>query len=608
MMKLRITLIFWIAIVACFGSAYARDPQGGRESLFILGAGPRALGMGGAFVGIADDVSASYWNPAGLSLLEHRELGVMHVTLYEETVYDYVAAAWPILDLGTIAVSGIRLGSSGIEFRDQFGPRGTYDYSTGQYWLSFARKLFGFVHGGSNLKILNENLGDFSATTASVDFGILLTPFRAVSLGVTVQDALGGGLKLSSEEEDIPRNIKAGIGAKWKSRDKSYAFTTDIDIDMTEGQPLSSHIGGELMMLSNLFVRIGYDREYVTFGGGVKYGLGAVDYAYKSNDVLGASHRIGLTLFFGPTIEEQRLARDKKRRKNEQGRIDSERRSRADALWSAASDAFDRNMLDSAEVLCSQVLGYDPNHDDAQTLLTRIRSLIEEKTRVEIETQSDLKATENLITERLDNARGLFDSGKLSESRAEFDEVLRLDPDNTLARDGLLQIDAEIDRQVMSYVTRGDQRFAAEQYAEAIVQWSKALDLKPGLVGTTRKIARARAFIDADKKLSDAVQVYVEGDTATARRLFEEIIDVDSTNQTAIGYILIMDREQAPVITMEELRGDDEFWGIYLEGVQLFRDKKFEEAISKWEHVLQKYPGSREALQNIEQAQLRKER
>ena len=91
--------------------------------MFILGAGPRALGMGGAFAGIADDVSASYWNPAGLSLLEHRELGVMHVTLYEETVYDYAAAAWPILDLGTIAVSGIRLGSTGIEFRDQFGPR-----------------------------------------------------------------------------------------------------------------------------------------------------------------------------------------------------------------------------------------------------------------------------------------------------------------------------------------------------------------------------------------------------------------------------------------------------------------------------------------------------
>jgi tetratricopeptide (TPR) repeat protein len=564
--------------------------------------------MGGAFTGIADDVSASYWNPAGLSLLEHRELGVMHVTLYEETVYDYAAAAWPVLDLGTIAVSGIRLGSTGIEFRDQFGPRGTYDYSTGQYWLSFARRLFGFVHGGSNLKIISENLGDFSATTASVDFGLLLTPFRAVSLGVTVQDALGGGLKLSSEEEEIPRNIKAGIGAKWRSRDKSFAFIADLDVDMTEGQPVSGHIGSELMLFENLFARVGYDREYVTFGGGVKYGLAAVDYAYKTHDVLGSSHRIGLTLFFGPTIEEQRQTRDNRRRENEQERLDSERRSRADVLWDAASDAYDRNQLDSAEVLCSQVLGYDPSHDEAKALMTRIRSLLEQQTREEIEAQSEQKATENLIAERLDNARGLFESGKLAESRAEFDEVLRLDPDNTLARDGLLQIDAEVDRQVRSYIARGDERFAAGQFAEAIVQWSRALALKPDLREATRKTARARALIDTDRKVGDAVQAYSESDTATARRLFEEVLDIDSTNQTAISYIVIMDREQAPVVAMEELKGDAEYWKIYLEGVQLFRDKKFDKAIDKWELVLQKYPGSREALQNIEQAKLRKER
>lgn len=36
-----------------------------------IGIGPRALGMGGAFVALADDASSVYWNPAGLAFVEH---------------------------------------------------------------------------------------------------------------------------------------------------------------------------------------------------------------------------------------------------------------------------------------------------------------------------------------------------------------------------------------------------------------------------------------------------------------------------------------------------------------------------------------------------------
>ncbi len=38
-----------------------------------VGAGPRALGMGGAFTAIADDATANTWNPAGMTQLKERE-------------------------------------------------------------------------------------------------------------------------------------------------------------------------------------------------------------------------------------------------------------------------------------------------------------------------------------------------------------------------------------------------------------------------------------------------------------------------------------------------------------------------------------------------------
>jgi len=40
------------------------------------GVGVRAMGMGGAFAGVADDVTAMYWNPAGLAQITDREIQV----------------------------------------------------------------------------------------------------------------------------------------------------------------------------------------------------------------------------------------------------------------------------------------------------------------------------------------------------------------------------------------------------------------------------------------------------------------------------------------------------------------------------------------------------
>ena len=40
----------------------------------FAGVGVRAMGMGGAFVGVADDFTAMYWNPAGLAQMQRREV------------------------------------------------------------------------------------------------------------------------------------------------------------------------------------------------------------------------------------------------------------------------------------------------------------------------------------------------------------------------------------------------------------------------------------------------------------------------------------------------------------------------------------------------------
>jgi len=602
----RIALVL-LAITLALTCLVQAEPQGGRESLFVLGAGTRALGMGGAFSAISGDVSSVYWNPACLSLLEYRQLTWTHVTLYEETSYDFAAAAWPIPDFGTIGVGGMKIGTGGIEFRDEYGPLGTYDYSNGQYWLSYARSIYRWIHGGANIKLVDQSLAGFSSSTASIDAGLLFKPFSMVSFGVNFQDVIAGKMKLSQAEEDIPYNVKFGTAVNWTNSERSFGVTAAMDFDKTEGQPASRHFGAELMFMKYLFARGGYDRDDVTFGAGIRYRLLGADYAYKSNDVLGASHRFGLTLFFGPTVSEQRQHKIERGLLRESQRREDERRSRIDGLWQSAFDAFSRNNLDSASLLCSQVIGYEPEHEEAIRLLQRVRELKDEQTKSQIEEKSRELSIGNMVTDRVANGISLLNQGKLGEAREELSQALKLDSTNVAAREGLARIDAAVVRRVQDHISNGDARFSAQDYGEAVVSWNRALELNPDLPVVREKVARVKRLMVIDQRLRDALETFAAGDTAQARSLFTEVLTLDQNNSTAIEYIRLMDRVEAETVTLDELRQDTEYWKLYLDGLSYFRNKQYDEAIDTWERVLEKYPGNREALTNIEQAKLRRD-
>src|SRR5215470_1025125 len=88
-----------------FATAQAADPGTTAANFLKMGIGPRAVAMGEAQVGLADDVYAAYWNPAGLAQIQNREVGFVQTEYFQDIHSQYAAYAHPTDTLGTFAGS-----------------------------------------------------------------------------------------------------------------------------------------------------------------------------------------------------------------------------------------------------------------------------------------------------------------------------------------------------------------------------------------------------------------------------------------------------------------------------------------------------------------------
>src|SRR5574341_2125680 len=150
---------------------------GGTSGEFLLlGAGARGLALGGAYAALTTDVSALYYNPAGLAQMERPGLMVSSYSYIAETQYFWGGAAFP-LSGGTRAL-GLSLGSFGfgdqpIYTLDDPDNAGGQKYSVRQTYVSgsYAQNFSDRFSAGLSVKFISDQLGDVSADAFAVDFG-----------------------------------------------------------------------------------------------------------------------------------------------------------------------------------------------------------------------------------------------------------------------------------------------------------------------------------------------------------------------------------------------------------------------------------------------------
>ncbi|MBI5239113.1 MAG: PorV/PorQ family protein [Elusimicrobia bacterium] len=298
-----------LALLALLTPAAVR---GGETAAFLkLGVGARAVGMGGAYTALANDVNALGWNPAGLSSLNKRELGAMHAELAAQTRYDFIGYAQPV-KYGTLGVGAVYLSHGGLEGRSETGaPTGTYGASDQAVSLGLASRLDAGLRLGANVKYIRSSIANVSAQSFALDLGgqYALKGVRGPGLpllGVSVQN-LGPGMKYLDQTSQLPLTMAAGIGYQLPV---GLTFAMDFK-HRPHSRDSELSVGTEYALLANFALRAGYATQKAYNGtrasaggfsalSGFATGLGfkmkaySLDYAFTPAGEMGNVQRFSL--------------------------------------------------------------------------------------------------------------------------------------------------------------------------------------------------------------------------------------------------------------------------------------------------------------------------
>lgn len=328
-----------LVVLCCHTAAHAAEKYAG--DFLTLGVGARPLGMGGSFAAIADDSTATYWNPAGLGRLRHSEAAFMHSSLGELDSYDFVNYVHPIGGAASFGLSWLRVGIDDIPITTLPHPAnpvspanrpkqiGTFNSTDNAFFLSYGRqvgfnlrsKQLNLFLGGNAKLIYITALGNTNALGVGGDLGILWTtsPKRSsqLSIGIVAQDFFRTKLYWNAPPENpgeasntdtIEPNLKIGLSYRQSLKPLNSDLLLTVDTDSLYS--FEMHYGAEYIFAELLSLRIGVQERkgintirLMTAGAGLRLSFltGAafsVDYAFLNNSELGNSNRISLMTRF----------------------------------------------------------------------------------------------------------------------------------------------------------------------------------------------------------------------------------------------------------------------------------------------------------------------
>ncbi len=325
-------LLFVLLMVTC---SFAQNPNLGTSGAQFLQipVGARASALGGAVVGLTDDASSVFWNPAGLAKVKSFQAHFSYMNWFDLFDFNALSIAFNTGDAGVFAASMIVFNTGKMEITTEEEPNGTgrfFDAQDLSVGASYSRFLTDRFSVGVTVKYVYQRIWNEVADGFAFDIG---TQYRLDFQNLTIAMSMsnfGGDLqydgpdlnivydkntnyplsrltpaKLQTNGYPLPLNFQVGIGFDIYQAE-FFKIRGGIDAMHPNDNNERLLFGTEFSFFDRLFLRGGYkynyDDEDFTFGAGVNLPVSSAavyfDYAYSVYDILPSVHRISLGLWF----------------------------------------------------------------------------------------------------------------------------------------------------------------------------------------------------------------------------------------------------------------------------------------------------------------------
>lgn len=332
----KMIVLFVCAVLS--SAALAQSKVGTTAANFLtIPTGSRATGMGSAFVAVANDASALFWNAGGISRLQRSEFNVSYSEWLVGSSFNWAGLVFKTDDDNAFGISINQLNYGEEEITTPEQPNGT-----GQKWkaqdialgITYARNLTDRFSIGGTLKYVRQQIWNESATAFALDIGLLFqTQLDGLKIGMNISN-FGTEMQLSGKDLLQPididpvragNNEKITGGLSTDSWTLPLMFTVGLGYDLISSgdwdiaaavdavypnnQTSFLNLGGEVTYAKMLSLRAGYNslmkeaaEEGLTAGVGFNYDFGGfnsrIDYSFNTFGIFKNIQKVSLSVGF----------------------------------------------------------------------------------------------------------------------------------------------------------------------------------------------------------------------------------------------------------------------------------------------------------------------
>jgi len=286
-----------------------------------IGVGGRASAMGEAFIAVANDASALYWNPAGVVQAKDNEIIFSHNIWLVDIQHEFLGGIYHLSENDAIGVSFIALHMQDMPVTTEVMPFGTGEYFTvGDFAaaITYSRRMTNQFSFGATIRYIDETFDKLKMRGVMIDLGTFYwTGLGTSRFAVAITNfgnqlapdgkvVLFGNRKKSSWQSFSPPTIFR-IGFAFEPLEtKNNRLTLSAQLNHPNDNSENVSTGFEYSWRNVFYLRGGYvfnvDNRNYSFGAGVhlpvKIADVKVDYSFSNFERLGAAQRFSILLGF----------------------------------------------------------------------------------------------------------------------------------------------------------------------------------------------------------------------------------------------------------------------------------------------------------------------